>query len=115
MERRRPLKLEVSLALLVWCFRIKGTHRFIGGLLVKTLLNLISQSTVANAPAMSQPHAQQTPDLGILLDHFLRQVRGHHVVTPNRAPLPLHYDSSKELLVEWPWFVFPPYCTVRKF
>ncbi|KAJ3522554.1 hypothetical protein NMY22_g11844 [Coprinellus aureogranulatus] len=57
---------------------------------------------------MSQPPSQQTPDPRILLDHFLRQVQSHHVKTPSRTPLPLHYDFGKEMLQEWPWCVRSP-------
>lgn len=101
------MKLEVSVALVgVLRFKSPMFNKWVHATRIyKTPRNLEPQYSAANTPAMPQPPAQQTPDLGIYLDHFLRQVRAHHVVTPNRTPLPLHYDSKKELLVEWPWYV----------
>ncbi|KAJ3505843.1 hypothetical protein NMY22_g17436 [Coprinellus aureogranulatus] len=45
----------------------------------------------------------QTPDIGCLLSHFLRQIEGHHVKTPSRSPLALHYNHKTQSLSEYPW------------
>jgi hypothetical protein len=47
----------------------------------------------------------QTPDLSILLSHFLRQVESYHIHTPTRSPLALHYDERTRSLIEYPWWV----------
>ncbi|KAJ3533282.1 hypothetical protein NMY22_g7399 [Coprinellus aureogranulatus] len=49
----------------------------------------------------------QTPDIGCLLSHFLRQVEGHHVKTPSRSPLALHYQPKTQSLAEYPWPLDP--------
>ncbi|KAJ3492751.1 hypothetical protein NMY22_g20308 [Coprinellus aureogranulatus] len=45
----------------------------------------------------------QTPDLRILLSHFLRQIEARHVRTKEHPAVPLHYDSKTGNLVEYFW------------
>lgn len=51
-----------------------------------------------------RPPPKQFCTPSIILDHFLRQIESHHVHTPSRTPLPLHYNSKTGSLIEYPWY-----------
>ncbi|KAJ3540108.1 hypothetical protein NMY22_g4446 [Coprinellus aureogranulatus] len=64
-------------------------------------LSPLCTSTIA-MPLHQAPRIQ-TPDIRIMLSHFIRQVEARHVRTKTQRPAPLHFDSKTGGLVEFYW------------